>query len=277
MTTMNARTKFVVFGMALLYVVSWYMSLASLFGIHFWDKKYALHRFGEHPQDHIVGDSDALAKIGKSYYSSSRYFFFLPHVLGAIVWWNLYFLQLIPKIRHMYKQFHRSLGRCLMVAAFLQAASGVGLAWTSHSNVIKLISYSLAIAVFFCIFHAWHCAYYRDIPKHKYWVVRLVGYMQTIALQRFWFFFLIVTHSMGWQGLYPTSGNDATLEEENRIVLQIFDDSFILALLTAIFVTEWYLAGEQGMLEKPQSTIMPSAAEMELRSEERPLLEQGPT
>ena len=137
-----------------------------------------------------------------------------------------------------------------MVAAASQTASGVGLAATSHSSVIKIVSFVLALAVAYCIYHAWNYAVHRDIPKHKYWVVRLVGYMQTIALQRFFFLVLVVSHQCGWHGLY-SSLDGASLDEINRVVLELFDDSFILAILTAFLATEWYLAGEEGMMAAP--------------------------
>ena len=114
-----------------------------------------------------------------------------------------------------------------MVVLLVQTISGVGLAATSHSNTVKLVSYTLAIATFFCIFQAWRYAYWRDIPKHKYWVIRLVGYMQTISLQRFWMILLIITHAFGWDGLYPQLDDDAPIEEWKQIGLQMFDDSFI--------------------------------------------------
>ena len=174
-------------------------------------------------------------------------------VIGAVLWWNLYFLQLIPKIRHWkQKSFHRVLGRFLLVVLLVQTISGVGLAATSHSNIIKLVSYVLAIATIFCICQAWRYAYFRDIPKHKHWVIRLVGYMQTISLQRFWLLVLIISHAFGWEGLYPQlDDDDATEEEWKELTKKMFDDSFVICILHAILSTEWYLATEQGMLDTP--------------------------
>ena len=98
-----------------------------------------------------AGDGDAFGEIGASYFSQRRYLFMFPHVVGAIFWWNLYFLQLIPQVRHAFdKKLHRILGRCLMVCAFLQTASGLGLAMTTHSNIILLVSLVLFWAVWSC-------------------------------------------------------------------------------------------------------------------------------
>lgn len=244
--------------MAILYYCSWAFSLSRLFGYHFWDPKYALEYNQEHYVAHDLYNSTAFGDINATYFSPRRYHFLLPHVLGAVFWWNLYFLQLVPRIRHAYgKKLHRVLGRFLMVCVFSQTASGVGLALTTHSNVIVIVSLMLALASFYCIFHAWKNAIYRDIPKHKYWVLRLVGYMQTIAFQRFYIFALIISHQMGWHGLYPPLDEDTPLEKANQVVLSMFDDSFILSVLTAMLGTEWYLAGEvSGMLEPSE----PSAA-----------------
>ena len=251
---MDGRTNFVVAWMAILYLCSWLFSLSGLFGIHFWDREYALEYNAEHYVSINLYNSTAFGKINAAYFSPSRYCYLLPHVLGAIFWWNLYFLQLIPQVRYAFdKKLHRILGRCLMICAFAQTASGVGLALTSHSNIILLVSLWLAGATFYCIYCAWKNAIYRDIPKHKYWVLRLVGYMQTIAFQRFWLVALISSHQMGWYRLYPELiEGESTVEEANQVVLEMFDDSFVLAILTAFLGTEWYLAGMQGMTDAPE-------------------------
>ena len=242
-----SRTRLVVAVLALLYVISWLMSLGSLFGIHFWDRKYATQKILEEPLD--FHNSTAPAELGASYYTSHRYVWFLPHVLGAVVWWNFYFLQLVPQVRRA-KQYkiHRILGRCLMVTALLQVVSGVGLAVTSHSNTFKLVSFVLALAVTYCLVKAWKHAIRREIDYHKYWVLRMVGYLQTIALQRLWLLVLIVTHEMGWYGLYPDLTH-STRSQANQTFLSMFDDSFLLAILTGLLGTEWYLSGLQGMLD----------------------------
>jgi len=247
---MKGRDQFVVAWLVVLYYCAWMFSLNGLFGIRFWDAKYALEYNHQHPVAKDLYNTTAFGELNASYYSSRRYRCFLPHVVGAIVWWNLYFLQLVPRIRRSFHhKLHRILGRGLLVCAVLQTASGVGLAWTSTSNIVLLVSLWLAAACVYCIYHAWTNAIQRDIPKHKYWVLRLVGYLQTIAFQRFFMVGLIVTHQRGWYGLYPELTNETELVEKNRVVLAMFDDSFVLAILTAFLGTEWYLAGEQGMLE----------------------------
>jgi hypothetical protein len=246
---MKTRDKCAVAGLVLLYIISWGLSLGRLFGIHFWDKRYALEKIQEPADD---GFDQGFQEIGESYYSNHRYPWFLPHVIGAVLWWNLYFLQLIPKVRHWKKKtFHRFLGRFLMVVLLIQTISGCGLAATSNSNIILLVSFVLAVAVLFCIIQAWRYAFWRDIPKHRHWVIRVVGYMQTISLQRFWILILIVSHKFGWDGLYPQLDDDAPDEEWEQLVHQMFDDSFVLCILHAFLFTEWYLSADQGMLETP--------------------------
>merc|ERR1712183_647508 len=233
-----------------LFLISWGLSLAHLLGLPFWDKKYALQKIEDNPAEEIEA---GMQNIGKDYYTDRRFPWFVPHVLGAILWWNLYFFQLIPRVRHWKgKKFHRILGRFLMIVLFMQMISGVGLAATSHSNVIKLVSYVLALAAFYCASQAWRYAFWRDIPKHKHWVLRTVGYMQAISLQRFWLLVLIISHKFGWDGLYPQLDEDSTEEEWTELVVhKMFDDSFILCILHAFLSTEWYLAAEQGMTETP--------------------------
>jgi len=258
---MNGRNRFAVGVLTLLFVISWVQSLGPLFGIHFWDPKHVLSIFQEQSNNPMFYNETAMTRIVTTYYKPRRYVYMLPHILGAIVWWNLYFLQLVPSIRHAKnKQIHRMLGRVLFVAAFLQTMSGVGLAATSHSLVIKILSFVLAAAVLFCMYHAYFYARYRDIPKHKYWVLKMVGYLQSIALQRFWMLVLIISHRMGWHGLYPDLDH-ATVEEANAVVLQIFDHSFILAILTAFLGTDWYLSGEMGMMDPPEGNVLPGNCE----------------
>ncbi|CAJ1947323.1 unnamed protein product [Cylindrotheca closterium] len=143
------------------------------------------------------------------------------------------------------------LGRFLMVVLLVQTITGFGLAATTKSHIVKLVSYILCCASIFCVAQAWRYAFWRDIPKHKHWAIRLVGYMQTIALQRFWIGMLIMSHSMGWDGLYPLLDDDSTNEEWIQMTEQMFDDSFVLSITTAFLFTEWYLAAEQGMTEPP--------------------------
>ena len=167
------RDRVVVAFCVLLYVVIWIMSLGRLFADHFYDASYALHAM-EKAQSNFH-NTTALAEVGSSYYSPTRYVYFLPHVVGAVVWWNFYFLQLMPRIRRAYNyKVHRILGRCLFVAALLQIVTGLGMAITSHSNIIKLVSFVLAAAATYCLVKAWNHAVRRQVSYHKYWVLRLV-------------------------------------------------------------------------------------------------------
>ena len=242
----NGRTTFAVVALATLFVVAWTVSLARLLDVHFYDAKYALDQINESHNcvDTTLGNSTAFCEIGSSYYQPKRYVWFLPHALAAFVWWNFYFWQLIPFVRHRYRRFHRYLGRILMVTAAVQVVSGSMLSVTASSAVIKVVSWTLAVAVTYCIVQAWTAARVADYVRHKYWALRLVGYLQTIALQRFFLVLLMATHQAGWYGLYPPFDSDQGghgASHANVIVRSMFDGSFVLAILTAILVTEWYL------------------------------------
>jgi len=240
------RTKIVVYGQAFLLLLVWLMALGRLIAERFWNAAENKERIKA-----IIADEETpkdIVHMMKTFflsYFTKRFIFFFPHIVGAILWWNLYFLQLIPAIRQKYRRFHRVLGRLLMVCALAQTISGAGLACMGNSSTIKITSYLLAISVVYCVFNAWYfAAIKKDIPKHKYWSMRLVGYLQTIALQRFCMILLIVSHRTGWLGLYPAySEDDATTIE------QIFNDSFSLSLALALLGTEWYLAGYYGWNE----------------------------
>mmetsp|Transcript_31296 Transcript_31296/g.75294 ORF Transcript_31296/g.75294 Transcript_31296/m.75294 type:complete len:301 (-) Transcript_31296:172-1074(-) len=242
---MSCRHRLVAICLFLLYIITWMFSMSGEFKNRFWDKKYNLKRVEEPKEELALGFNE----ITKSYFSDLRYYYFVPHIVGAIFWWNLYFFQLIPKIRHNYKKFHRMLGRFLLVVLLVQNVTGFCMAATTKSHIVKFVSYLLCFASIFCVTQAWRYAYYRDIPKHKHWAIRLVGYMQTISLQRFWLGMLIVPHSMGWDGLYPLLDDDSTDNEWISMTETMFDDSFVLAILSAFLFTEWYLAAEQGMTE----------------------------
>jgi len=242
----DSRTKIVVYGQAFLLLLVWVMTLGRLIAERFWDAAE-----NEKKIEAIIADKDTpkdIVHMMKNFfltYFTKRFFFFFPHIVGAILWWTLYFLQLIPAIRQKYRKFHRVLGRLLMVCALAQTISGAGLAWMGKSPTIKIISYLLAISVVYCVFYAWYfAAIKKDISKHKYWSMRLVGYLQTIALQRFCMILLIVSHRTGWLGLYPAySEDDATTME------QIFNDSFSFSFTMALLGTEWYLSGYYGWNE----------------------------
>lgn len=241
---MICRDRLVAIWFFLLYVIVWAFSMSGELKNQFWDQRYNLRRIEEPKEELNYGFNE----ITKSYFSDLRFVWFVPHVVGAIFWWNLYFLQLIPKVRHWKnKKFHRMLGRFLMVILLMQNITGFALAATTKSHIVKFVSYILCCAAIFCIVQAWRYAYYRDIPKHKHWAIRLVGYMHTISYQRFWLGMLIVPHAMGWNGLYPEMADDATDEEWAELAATMFDDSFVLCITTAFLSTEWYLAAEQGM------------------------------
>ena len=239
---MDLSTRFVVGWLALLFLLSWAISMDGLFQAHFWDKQHAYEMLTSVQPEDIFFNSTALpADVASSYFTERRYFIMLPHVIGAIIWWNLYFVQLLPKVRHQYPLVHRCLGRMLMLAAISQAISGIGMAATSHSSTIKIVSYMYGVSILYCIYHAWKFAYVRDIPKHKFWASRLVGYLQGIALQRFWMVLLIGSYHAGWRGLYASiDGQSQKVVDE--FIYQIFDDSFVGAVLQALLFTEWYLS-----------------------------------
>jgi len=212
-------------------------------------------------RDEILYNSTAFIDLAKSYFTT-RWVHFWPHIVGAVIWWNLYFLQLIPKIRNKFIAFHRFLGRILFVTAAAQVVTAIGLANNQHSSVVKIVSWIQAVAISYCIFWAWHFARVKDVAKHKYWVVRLVGYMQFVALQRFWIVFLVVSHQSGWHGLYGPVTESTSLEERNKLLLQQFDDSFILCALTGIYSTEWYMASTYGWTRVRSEVKKPSSKEV---------------
>ena len=85
----------------------------------------------------------------------------------------------------------------------------------------------------------YYIAIRQDVAQHQYWALRLVGYVQTIALQRFYMGLLIVLHKVGYDGgLYTKYDTD-----DGAIMEKIFEDSFSCCFSTAILITEWYLAG----------------------------------
>jgi len=241
--------------MVILFVLTWVMSLAKKLEIRFWDPKYALEKVKSMPTEPLFYNTTWINKLFNSYFSH-RYFIFFPHVLFSFFWWNLYFLQLIPAVRRWSLPFHRRLGKFLMVVALFQGASGVALAYTSGSPTIKIVSYVGNIALFYCIWKAWMFAYRRDIPRHKYWSMRFVGYLQSISLQRFYLLLFIGTHQLGWHGLYPDL-KDASVEAINNVMAQIHDDTFVICYITAILATEWYLAGSIGMSHPKETASSP--------------------
>jgi hypothetical protein len=247
------RTRFVLFWMAILFLCSWAFSLTHLFDMGVWNRKHALEiLYDENPSQALPHDATFFERSFESYLTH-RYIWYMPHVTAAVVWWNFYFLQLVPAIRHNYKGFHRMLGRLLMVTALVQVVTGTGLAITSTVSTVKVVSLPFGGAVAYCLYHAYKYARARDIPRHKYWVLRLVGYLQTIAAQRFWLVVLVATHTAGVTFLYP-SAQGLGLEATDEIVQSMFGDSFVLGFISSIYITEWYLAANIGGLHDAKSS-----------------------
>lgn len=239
------RTRVAVYGKAFLFIVAWGAALGRLISGRYWNAE----RNSEELE--AVIDDEETPKFLSSFLKdvaltsyNERFLVYFPHVTGAIVWWNLYYFQLIPSIRRKHRKFHRILGRILMVAAIFQSISGAALAHMGKLPTEKITSYLLAISVLYCVYNAWYYAARRDIPKHKYWAMRLVGYLSSIALQRVFMGLLTMVYFFGWLGLYP-----AYDENDEVISLQIFGDSFVCAVIVAMMVTEWYLAGYYGWTE----------------------------
>jgi len=145
------------------------VSLSRLIGGRFWNAKLnqekteALIASKETPKGIVY-----VAKYFFLSYYTKRYMVFSPHIVGAIIWWNLYYFQLIPSIWQKYGKFHRILGRVLMVSAMCQMISGVGLAYMGNSLTVKIVSYLLAISVVYCVYYSWYfAAIEKDISKHK--------------------------------------------------------------------------------------------------------------
>jgi len=268
---MKSYNKAAIAVLVIMFLCSWLGSMTGILRLQVWDRKYALHKIRARPQNEAISDLDSSSSAEDLYqkynfpvlleetyesYLTIRYVSFISHVFGAFIWWNLYFIQLIPSIRRKYKKLHRWMGRLLLFTALCQVVSGVGLACGSNSSVIKLVSLALAAATIVCLYYTVIYAVRRDIQRHQYWSLRLVGYMQTIAAQRFWFGILFSSHYAGLTFLYPRLGEEGQHNEKedlqssssgNTVILRMFDDSFILAMLSAVLITEWYLSVYIGM------------------------------
>jgi len=243
----DGRTRFVVYAQVFLFVVAWTMAAGPRIADRFWNQKLNQERMQDLIEDDAMpqGVRYALEYFLVTYFKE-RYIVFFPHIIGASIWWGFYYLQLIPSIRQKYKRFHRILGRLLMVAALCQCISGFGLAYLGKSSTVAIVSYLMAISVSWCVYNAWYYAYIRDIPRHKYWAMRLVGYLQTTQFSFVVLGFMILVYYKGWLGLYPPFDPD-----DGEIFVKVFEDSQILAYAGAVLVTEWYLAGYYGWSETP--------------------------
>lgn len=240
------RTRFAVYGQAFLLVMMWVMSLGRLINDRFWNAGLNEEKITAVMESE---SSPAMVMAIKTFFLSyfkGRFIFFFPHILGAFIWLNLYFLQLIPSFRKKHLRFHRIVGRVLMVSALAQTISGAGLAYKGKSSTIKIISYALAVSVMYCVYNAWYFAAKKDIEKHRFWAMRLVGYTQAVSLQRLVSGLLFLSKQTGWPNLYPDSDDD------ENILVKIFEDSFSLAWAMALMLTEWYLAGYYGWTEMSQ-------------------------
>eukprot|EP00553_Chaetoceros_curvisetus_P011434 CAMPEP_0204641524 /NCGR_PEP_ID=MMETSP0717-20131115/51180_1 /ASSEMBLY_ACC=CAM_ASM_000666 /TAXON_ID=230516 /ORGANISM="Chaetoceros curvisetus" /LENGTH=161 /DNA_ID=CAMNT_0051662195 /DNA_START=552 /DNA_END=1037 /DNA_ORIENTATION=- len=74
----------------------------------------------------------------------------------------------------------------------------------------------------------------KDFNLHKYWAMRLVGYLQMISGQRFWTIVLLVCQHTGVfrkmeHPFYPQLEEDSPQSLVDSVVVRMFHDTFIIA------------------------------------------------
>lgn len=223
-----------------------WVSMFNIGYLQVWNRTFALATIkASGPGAETYHSQEFLEKTYISYLTK-RYVFFFPHVIGAFVWWNLFFLQLLPSLREKYKKFHRWMGRILLLAVLSQVLSGVALAYNGYSIIIAWFSYILASATIICVYRTATTARAKDFHAHKYWALRLVGYLQAVSGQRFWTFVIFGCQYAGVFGNmkhppYPQLNEDSPPALVDIVVMRMFHDTFILAGVTAFIGTEWYL------------------------------------
>lgn len=230
-----------------IFTLSTWGSMWNIVSLQVWNRKFALAAIRASFPNPVTYNSQELLEETYISYLTKRYIFFFPHVFGALLWWNLFFLQLIPSLRKKYKKLHRWMGRILLLAVICQVLSGVALAYNGYSATIAWFSYILAIGTIVSVYHTAKNAMKRNFSSHKYWALRLVGYLQAISGQRFW---TIVAISCQHAGVfrnmehppYPQLEEDSSPSLVDAVVLRMFHDSFIVAGIVAFVGTELYLA-----------------------------------
>jgi len=243
---MKTRDIIAVTTLSILTLSTW-GSMFHIASLKVWNRTYALAMIKSSFPDPVTYNSQQLLEETYMSYLTRRYVFYLPHAIGAFVWWNLFFLQLIPSLRRKYKTLHRWMGRLLLLAVLSQVLSGVALAYCGFSATIAWVSYTLAIATIGCVFKAAKAAIMKDFNLHKYWAMRLVGYLQMISGQRFWTIVLLVCQHTGVfrkmeHPFYPQLEEDSPQSLVDSVVVRMFHDTFIIAWFFAFVGTELYLA-----------------------------------
>lgn len=243
---MKTRDIIAVTTLSILTLCTW----PTMFGIahmKVWNRTFALATIkASGPSAELLHSREFLEQTYLSYLTK-RYVYYLPHIIGAFLWWNLFFLQLIPPLRRKYKKLHRWMGRMLLLAVLSQVLSGVCLAYNGFSAIIAWFSYIVGFATVICVYHTATKARAKDFHMHKYWALRLVGYLQAISAQRFWIMLAIGCQYAGAfrnmeHPLYPQLEEDSPQSLADTVVLRMFHDSFVAALVSAFIGTELYLA-----------------------------------
>lgn len=244
---MKTRDIIAVATLSILTLSTW-GSMFHIASLKVWNRTFSLAMINkEYGQNPVTYNSQQFLEETYMSYLTKRYVFYLPHAIGAFVWWNLFFLQLIPSLRRKYKALHRWIGRLLLLAVLSQVLSGVGLAYYGFSATIAWVSYTLAIATMICVYKAAKAARMKDVNMHKYWAMRLVGYLQMISGQRFWSIVLFVSQHAGvfrnmTHPLYPQLEEDSPQSLIDSVVVRMFHDTFIISWIFAFVGTELYLA-----------------------------------
>lgn len=243
---MKTRDIIAVATLSILTLCTW-VPMFQIASLKVWNRTFALAMIKEFLPDPVTYNSEQFLEETYMSYLTERYVFYLPHAIGAFVWWNLFFLQLIPSLRRKYRALHRWMGRVLLLAVLSQVLSGVCLAYYGFSAVIAWVSYTLAIATLICVYKAAKAAIMKDFNMHKYWAMRLVGYLQTLSGQRFWTIVLFGSQHAGvFRNMerppYPQLEEDSPQSLVDSVVVRMFHDTFIISLVLAFVGTELYLA-----------------------------------
>jgi hypothetical protein len=243
---MKTRDIIAVTTLSILTLSTW-GAMFNIASLKVWNRTYALAMIKSSGPNPVTYNSQQILEETYISYLTRRYVFYLPHAIGAFVWWNLFFLQLIPSLRRKYKTLHRWMGRLLLLAVLSQVLSGVALAYYGFSATIAWVSYTLAIATIVCVFKAAKAAMMKDFNLHKYWAMRLVGYLQMISGQRFWTIVLFACQHTGVfrnmeHPFYPQLEEDSPQSLVDSVVVRMFHDTFIIAWFFAFVGTELYLA-----------------------------------
>ncbi len=197
-----------------LYILSFYGLSAAQGNFEAWNKVL--------PNGHIRGDTIGNIAIA-------------IHVLIAAIVTIGGPLQLIPKIRSSFPNFHRWNGRVYIITVVVASITGLFAVWTRSAtgNFMQQLTISInAVLILLAAWFALRHALARQMPQHRRWALRLF-----LVVSGSWFFRVILMFWIAANG-GPVGFDPKTFQGPALVIIGVLQYGLPLAVLELYFMAQ---------------------------------------